>query len=180
MVSSRLEEGDFRGAVKIASSTSTITETSEETFTALQDKHPPAAYTSYPTPLQSVDNFFVNVLEVAAAIDSFPAGSSDGLRPQHLKDMLADGQSDADRSPLLITLASFCDLVLEGKTPVSVCLFFFGARLTALKKKDGGVRPIAAGCTLRCLVAKIACDRVADDVFCAPSPAIGLQSKGWY
>lgn len=121
--------------------------------------------------------------EVVAAIDSFPAGFSagpDGLRPQHLKDMLADGPSDASRSPLLIALASFCDLVLEGKTPLSVCPFFFGARLTGLKKKDGGVRPNAAGCTLRRLVAKIACDRVADDVFCAPSPAIGLQSKGWY
>ena len=42
--------------------------------------------------------------------------------------------------------------------------FFFGASLVALKKKCGGVRPIAVGCTLRRLVAKIACKRVADDM----------------
>ena len=91
-------------------------------------------------------------------IASFPAGSSagpDGLRPQHLKDMLAEGPSDASLSPLLIALTSFCNLVLEGKTPVSVHPIFFGARLTALKKSDGGVRPIASGCTLRRLVAKM-------------------------
>ena len=31
--------------------------------------------------------------------------------------------------------------------------FFFGASVIALNKKDGGVRPIAVGCTLRRLVA---------------------------
>ena len=40
--------------------------------------------------------------------------------------------------------------------PAIVCPFFFGAALVALKKKSGGVRPIAVGCTLRRLVAKIA------------------------
>ena len=34
--------------------------------------------------------------------------------------------------------------------------FFFGASLTALNKKGGGVRPIAVGYTLRRLVAKLA------------------------
>ena len=62
--------------------------------------------------------------------------------------MLAEGPSDASHSPLLTALTSFCDLVLEGKTPVSVRPNFFGARLTALRKSDGGVRPIASGCTL--------------------------------
>ena len=38
--------------------------------------------------------------------------------------------------------------------------YFFGATLTALNKKDGGVRPIAVGCTLRRLVAKCAGARI--------------------
>ena len=38
-MSSCLEEGDFRGAVKLASTSSTVAEASEETFIALQDKH---------------------------------------------------------------------------------------------------------------------------------------------
>ena len=39
--------------------------------------------------------------------------------------------------------------------------FFFGASLVALRKKCGGVRPIAVGCSLRRLVAKVACKQVA-------------------
>ena len=42
--------------------------------------------------------------------------------------------------------------------------FFFGASLTALNKPSGGIRPIAVGCTLRRLVAKIACSLVRDDM----------------
>ena len=34
--------------------------------------------------------------------------------------------------------------------------FLFGASLIALEKKGGGIRPIAVGCTLRRLVAKVA------------------------
>ena len=34
--------------------------------------------------------------------------------------------------------------------------FFFGAFMVALEKKSGGVHPIAVGCTLRRLVAKVA------------------------
>ena len=45
---------------------------------------------------------------------------------------------------------------MEGRTPPSVHLFLFHATLTALEKKEGGVRPIAVGCPLRHLVAKIA------------------------
>ena len=36
----------------------------------------------------------------------------------------------------------------------------FGASLIALKKKDGGIRPIAVGLTLRCQVAKVLCSKV--------------------
>ena len=49
---------------------------------------------------------------------------------------------------------------MEGKTPTSIQPFFFGANLTALQKKQGGVRPIAVGCTLRRLAAKVASSKV--------------------
>ena len=45
-----------------------------------------------------------------------------------------------------------------------VCPVFGGASLCALSKKDGGIRPIAVGCTLRRLVAKAACSAVRDRV----------------
>ncbi len=57
---------------------------------------------------------------------------------------------------LLRALSVFTNLVLAGETPAQVCPVFFGASLTALNKKDGGVRLIAVGCTLHRLVAKMA------------------------
>jgi len=48
--------------------------------------------------------------------------------------------------------------------PEEVRPFFFGASLVALRKSSGGVRPIAVGCTLRRLLAKVACNLVAADM----------------
>ena len=47
---------------------------------------------------------------------------------------------------------------------LSVHPLFFGANLTALVKRDEGVSPVAVGCTLRRLVAKVASNRVRDDM----------------
>lgn len=83
------------------------------------------------------------------------------MRPQHLKDLL---RSPSIKDPLLSALASFVTLVMEGKTPLSIRPFFFGATLVALNKRDGGVRPIAVGSSLRRLVSKVAGDMVIDDM----------------
>ena len=40
---------------------------------------------------------------------------------------------------------------------LSIFGLFRDLSITALTKKDGGIRPIAVGCTLRRLVAKLAC-----------------------
>ena len=61
-------------------------------------------------------------------------------------------------------LVDFCALVLRGDTPEEVRPLFFGASLVALRKKCDGVRPIAVGCTLRRLVAKVACNKVVGDM----------------
>ena len=65
---------------------------------------------------------------------------------------------------LLSALSSFIGLVLAGKTPPSIRPFFFGANLIPLQKKDGGVRPIAVGCTLRRLAAKVASSKVQEEM----------------
>ena len=57
--------------------------------------------------------------------------------------------------------------------------FFFGANLIALQKKDGGVRPIAVGCTLRRLVAKVAGGKVMDAMGSLLAPRqLGYGVKG--
>ena len=58
---------------------------------------------------------------------------------------------------LLSSLADLLTLTLEGRTPPAIRPLFFGANLTALRKKSGGIRPIAVGSTIRRLALKCAC-----------------------
>ena len=100
--------------------------------------------------------------EVGQAICSFPSSSAagpDGLRPQHLKDTIGYAAGGGDHL-LLRALTGFINFTLEGTVAPLPRHFFFGASLTALTKTDGGVRPIAVGCTLRRLVAKCASSSV--------------------
>ena len=123
----------------------------------LQEKHPVPHPDTVIPPTPNPIPVQVDPVSVARAIISFPSGSAGGpdrLRPQHLKDFLQTA-GDED-SQFLQSLASFCALVMEGRVPAIVRPFFFGAALVALEKKSGGVRPIAVGCTLHRLVAKIA------------------------
>ena len=133
---------------------------------------------SPPTPPSTNDHFYVTEGEVAAAILSLPVGSSagpDGLRPQHLIDMLSSEPSDPRFAPLLSALSAFCTLVLDGQVPEAVLPFFFGARLIVLSKDNGGVRPIAVGGSLQRLVAKVAVQQVS----CQLSPIFSPCQLGF-
>ena len=90
----------------------------------------------------------------------FPSGSAggaDGLRPQHLKDLLSSASND---DPLLQAITDFINMMLEGRTPDRVRPIIFGASLLALTKRCGGVRPIAVGYVWRRLASKVACQAV--------------------
>ena len=89
---------------------------------------------------------------------SFPAGSAggpDGLRLQHLKDLISAREGPGSVS-LVESLTRFVNFVCSGKVLAAARPYFFGASLIAFSKPDGGVRPIAVGCTLRRLAAKCA------------------------
>ena len=169
-VSAKLEEGDLRGAVRLACSEETIAEYSDETFSALQAKHPHPSADSVITPLVSQNEIFdklsVSDSCIAYAIRSFfrgSAGGPDGMTPQHLKDMTGMPAGEG-RLSLLSALSSFVHFVLRGEVLAEVRPIFFGANLVAFNKKGGGVRPIAMGCTLRRLVAKCAGLLVRDEM----------------
>ncbi|GAU89490.1 hypothetical protein RvY_02037 [Ramazzottius varieornatus] len=101
------------------------------------------------------------VEEILAAVKRFPNGSAggvDGLRPQHLKDMLSGAPNGATVA-LAEALAELITLMHLGRIPDAVCGVPYGATLTALKKEDGGLRPIAVGDTLRRLAGKIVVKR---------------------
>ena len=183
-VSKKIEAGDVRGAIRLASANDILADFDEETFSALKTKHPPPPQDSDIPPPPSPDHdvpFQISMDAVRAAIASFPNGSAAGpdkLQPQHLKDMISSFSNSSD-SPLLAALVDFCSLVLQGNTPEEVRPFFFGASLVAFRKKQGGVRPIAVGCTLRRLVAKIAGKMVRSEMADLLSPRqLGFGVQG--
>jgi len=81
------------------------------------------------------------------------AGGPDGLRPQHIRDLLMCREAGPE---FLSALTAFANLVLAGGCPSVISPVFFGERLLALNKKSGGIHPIAIGFTLRRLASKCA------------------------
>jgi len=157
-VSAKLEEGNYRGAVRRLCSNESVAQNTPETIQSLKLKHPDAPNDRrIAQQLESAEDVLqVGLHQVRTTIFSFPCGSSgglDGLLPQHLKDLI---RIEGESSALLLVLTAFVNLILSGQMPPAVRDVFFGGRLIALKKKDGGIRPIAIGCTLRRLVSKIA------------------------
>ena len=176
-VSEKIEEGDVKGAIRLAASEETVAPYCRGTIDALIRKHPCRKSTLSTSrqlrpPDTSVTSLSLQESAIAAAIKTFPNGSAgglDGLRPQHLKDMISIQHVGGSQNlGILSQLTEFVNICLSGRTPTVIRPVFFGALLHALKKKDGGVRPIAVGCTLRRLIAKAACysvsERIADQL----------------
>nr|XP_049694318.1 uncharacterized protein LOC126054131 [Helicoverpa armigera] len=118
---------------------------------------------------------------LVTAIGSFRSGSAgglDGLSPQHLKDLTCPSAGEAGES-LLKELTALTNLMLSGKVDETVIDVLYGANLCALRKKDGGIRPIAVGTTYRRMAAKICCKFYSEDVSEKFQPLqLGYGSKG--
>jgi hypothetical protein len=159
-VVAKISEGDISGAVRLFSSADTIAPCCSETVDALREKHPTCLGNESFPPSDAVPKssaLKVTCEQVRDAIISFPAGSAGGvdlLRPQHLKDLIGLGSGDSG-TRVLRSLCDLCNLMLQGLVPEEICPVLYGASLCALLKKDGGIRPIAVGCSFRRLVAKL-------------------------
>jgi hypothetical protein len=97
---------------------------------------------------------------------SFPNGSSaglDGIRPQHLKDLIGKSSCDAGQR-LLSEITRLCNFMFSGKIISNFTPFIYGASLCALSKKDGGIRPIAIGSTFRRLASKLGCYYLSGEI----------------
>jgi len=81
------------------------------------------------------------------------AGGPDGVRPQHILDLVNCQESG---SALLTFLTAFVNSLLDGKCSPIVTPILFGGQLMALEKKTGGIPPIAIGYTWRRIAAKCA------------------------
>ena len=170
-VTAKLEDGNISAAVRLICSDDVPAPLNEDTLGKLKTKHPSPQYDhcSLPDPAACLPTA-MEESDVKTAIFSFPAGSSgglDGLRPQHLKDMI---NCPAGGPELLSMLTQFVNLLLAGRCHPEVLPVFFGGRLIALNKKSGGIRPIAVGNTLRRLAAKCASVYALDQVATMLSP----------
>ena len=81
---------------------------------------------------------------------------------QHLGDILAGAPDEK----LKTAVTDFVNVILNDELPMLVQYIFFGGRIIALEKKNGGIRPIAVSYTLCRLAAK-----------CANSHVIKRRSK---
>jgi hypothetical protein len=166
----KLEDGDVKGAVRLLCSDDRLAVPQESTFAELCRLHPVAHFDRRLVPFTDISPMQVSPSAVRAAVQSFPNGSSagpDGLWPQHLKDLQI---GSADDSLLLVAVTDLVNLLLEGKAPPSIQDLLFDAKLLAIAKKNGGIRPIAVGYVWRRLTAKVVCNHVieASAAFLAP------------
>ena len=162
MAAAKLEEGDVKGAVRLLCSDDKLASANSTTFEELRSLHPSAPPDRRSTPPSDSTPLQVFPVAVKKAIQSFPNGSAggpDGLRPQHLKDLLLGIPDD---HPLLNAISDLINLQLRGHTPSSVRSTLFGAKLLAIRKKSGGLRPIAVGYVWRRLAAKVACSHAKE------------------
>ena len=154
-----VERGEI-GRANAMLSQATVVRPSDAGLVGLQALHPGAAH---PTVIPSLAHANVPPLSpkvLLRLLRSFQKGSSagvDGIAPGMLLELCTTGGST-----LAEALCPFVYAVAQGTVPDSLRSTVFGARLVALLKKDGSLRPIAAGSVLRRLGAKFLCSLVKE------------------
>jgi len=106
----KLEEGDVKGAIRILCSDDMLAAVNTTTLNELRSLHPCAPLDWRPAPSTVVPPLQVFPVAAKNAINSFPNGSAggpDGLRPQHLKDLLLGVPDD---HPLLLVITDLVNL----------------------------------------------------------------------
>ena len=200
--SSKLSEGNVKGAVRLLCSSGGVADITVANFDLLQKLHPPAPDDRRSPPSTLPDSFTAEAHMIMTAVRSFPGGSAggpDGLRPQHLKDLLcglsggeirgeeeesvAEGRMGEAHitSPLLDVITQFVNFLLNGGAGMPRCARkeLFGATITGLIKPGGGVRPIAVGSVWRRLAAKVMVQHVSDTAAAWLAPRqLGFGVKG--
>ena len=160
-VGAKLSDGDVKGALRLLTSGDEMVPPTAENAAILQCKHTaaPPDLDLPPGPDQHVEQpAEATEADVMAAINAFNAGSSaglDGLRPAHIKDLTSRSAGEAG-ARLITALTALVNTAVMGRLPACVRDAFYSASLTALRKSDGGLRPIAVGSFYRRLATKVA------------------------
>ena len=153
-------EGRYSNAMRTLGSLGTAAPGDLTAICELQQRHP-----SHDLPPWVDDippSLTVSSESVLTALCSFPRATSPGasqLQSQHLLDAI-EGTTAPVAKVCLDNLSHLMCHLLSGKADVRIAPWFCGAPLTALLKKQGGIRPIAVGEVLRHLASRLCCSHV--------------------
>ena len=181
-VSSKLADGDVRGALRILTSDDSFASPTSDVVELIREKHPapPSDLRDLQPPAEDSVSLIATQADVLRAINSFPPSSSaglDGIRPAHLRSLVARTVAEAG-ARLLTALTALTNLAISGKIPDFAVQAFYGASLIALRKKGGGLRPIAIGNVFRRIAAKIAVSNVSAAIGAELRPAqLGVATR---
>ena len=124
---SKLENGNFKGPVRLTVVRMLQLNTLAATLEALKGKHQHPDTFIGNTPDPNLFSFTISAQEIKKVISSFPNGSAggpDGLRPQHLKDMTGPSAKEGGQI-LLKALCSSSHSSCQGGLLPRLFHFFF-------------------------------------------------------
>ena len=128
----------------------------------LQSLFPAASLPDLGAPVAVGEEFRQELLSAARqGLTKHPKRSSpgpSGARFEHWATLAADEDATSLGAELLVDF-------LLGHCPADALRANLGARLVALNKKDGGIRPVAMGSVMRRLAARAACKVLKDSVW---------------
>ena len=166
-VNSKLAQDDVSAAVRLIASDDTLLEPYPEYLEVIRSKHPHAPLDLEPiTTFNPEDSIFFTSKDIQKALSAFHPSSSggiDGLRPSHVIGLTSFATGEFGIR-LLSAVTSLCKFIVSGNLSSYARKFFFADNLTALRKKDGGIRPIAVGNVFRRLASKAACRPVIQSI----------------
>ena len=119
LISSKLDEGNVKGGIRLAASDDKIAPFSTDNYQKLLSKHPQRAKFAAPNP-EKLDSFFVTDFDLYKAIMSFPNGSAAG----------PDKIVPQNRLNFLKSLTKLINLIGDGKIPEPLRPFLLAQSLS--------------------------------------------------
>ena len=154
---------NVKAGILLASSDDSFAPFNTKNYEKLFSKHSKCSSINVPF-FENIDSFIASQYNVYKSITHFPTGSGagpNGLAPQVLKVFVFNSNGSTGHE-FWKSLTELVSVTPNNTVPENIRLFFFGAKLIAFVKKDGGLRPIAIGNTLRRVVAKCGGSKVSD------------------
>ena len=152
----------------------------EANYQKMLSMHPPAE----PPPVLTTDQHQIQLTsaEVKKSVMSMRNGSSPGAcghRPEHWRVCLSEAAL-GHRDRTLSAMTRLVNKVAAGHVPEQIRHLFASASLFGVPKRDGGLRPVAAGSLLRRVTAKAIARKLADkaaNMFSPLQVGVGVRNN---